>query len=48
MLFSTLFKNYYNNSLLHKAKGTCEYERAKIKRLLFVLNEMEVEDNLAI
>lgn len=44
MLFTTLFENYYNNSLLHKSKGTCEYEQSKIKRLIFVLNETGVNN----
>jgi hypothetical protein len=35
--------NYYNNSLLHKAQGS-EYGKAKIKRLLFVIKEMEVNE----
>ncbi len=44
MLFSILFENYFNHSLLHKAKGTCDYERSKIRRLSNILEEMGVYD----
>ncbi len=44
MLFTDLFKNYLEYSLLHKARGTYDYERAKINRLNIVLNDMGVID----
>lgn len=42
MKLNTLFQNYINNSLLHKSKGTCEYEQSKVNRLLKVLEEMDM------
>lgn len=29
-----MYQNYLENSIIHKAKGTCDFETAKIKRLL--------------
>jgi site-specific recombinase XerD len=34
--------NYLQNSLIHKAAGTCDYERAKINRLLKLLNQLSL------
>lgn len=42
MSFEELFNNYLENSLLHKSKGTYDYERAKIKRLLRTLKNISI------
>jgi len=39
-----MFRLYYENSLIHKAAGTCEYERAKIKRLLKLFDSLGLYD----
>lgn len=35
-----MFQRFYENSLIHKAAGTCDYERAKINRILRLMNEL--------
>lgn len=35
-----MYQNYLENSIIHKAKGTCDFETAKIKRLLRTFNDM--------
>jgi integrase/recombinase XerC len=40
MEIKLMYQNYYENSLIHKARGTCEYENSKIKRILRLLNAM--------
>lgn len=42
MRLNDLFMNYLQNSLIHKAAGTCDYERAKINRLLKLLNQLSL------
>lgn len=48
MDLKVMFNRYYENSLIHKAAGTCDYERAKINRILKLLNELELYDTLEI
>lgn len=35
-----MYQRFYENSLIHKARGTCDYERAKINRLLRTFKEL--------
>ncbi len=48
MDLNVMFQQYYENSLIHKAAGTCDYERSKIKRILKLLNELGLHDTLEI
>ncbi len=45
MTFKKMFQNYYENSLIYKSKGTCDYEKSKINRLLCLLAQMGVQSS---
>lgn len=42
MYLETMYQRFYENSIIHKSKGTCDYERAKINRLLKTFNQLGV------
>jgi site-specific recombinase XerD len=44
MKMNTLFQNYINNTILHKAYGTYEYEQSKVNRLSKMFEEMGIEE----
>ncbi|OHE27435.1 MAG: hypothetical protein A2084_01640 [Tenericutes bacterium GWC2_39_45] len=45
MELKEMFQRYYENSLIHKAAGTCDYERSKMNRILKLLNELSLYDS---
>lgn len=44
MKIETMYYSYYENSLMHKAVGTCQYELSKIKRLLKLFDSLGLYD----
>lgn len=44
MELKKMYESFLENSMIHKAKGTCEYEQSKIKRLLRTFNSLGLVD----